>query len=169
MIELILGGARSGKSALAQRRAAESGLAVCWIATAEALDAEMAERIARHRGERPAGWATVEAPRQLAAALCGNAATASCLVVDCLTLWLTNLLLDGDDGLLGREVDELLAVLPGLPGRIVMVGNEVGLGIVPESALARRFRDEAGRLHQRLATLCDGVTLVVAGLPLRLK
>ncbi len=172
MRELILGGARSGKSALAGRRA-EAFAQVVWIATAEARDAEMAERIARHRAERPAHWQTVEEPLSLAAALrrhAGNAAGADvCLVVDCLTLWLTNLLLAEDAGLLERETAALLDTLPALPGAIVLVANEVGLGIVPENALARRFRDEAGRLNQRVAAACERVTFVAAGLPLVLK
>lgn len=172
MRELILGGARSGKSALAGRRA-EAFARVVWVATAEAHDAEMAERIARHRAERPAHWATVEEPLYLAAALrrhAGNTAGADvCLVVDCLTLWLTNLLLAEDAGLFERETAALLDTLPALPGEIILVANEVGLGIVPDNALARRFRDEAGRLNQRVAAACERVTFVAAGLPLVLK
>lgn len=168
MQELILGGARSGKSALAGRRA-EAFAQVVWIATAEAGDAEMAERIARHRAERPAHWTTVEEPLRLADALRRVASADSCVVVDCLTLWLTNLLLAEDAGLLERETAALLDTLPALPGAIVLVANEVGLGIVPENALARRFRDEAGRLNQRVAAVCERVTFVAAGLPLVLK
>lgn len=167
--ELILGGARSGKSALAARRATESGRHVVWIATAQALDAEMAERIARHRAERPAHWRTVEEPVRLAEALGRHAMADGCVVIDCLTLWLTNLLLAGDEALPEREADALCEVLPTLPGRILFVANEVGLGIVPDNALARRFRDEAGRLNQRIAVLCDHVTFVAAGLPIELK
>jgi adenosylcobinamide kinase/adenosylcobinamide-phosphate guanylyltransferase len=169
MRELILGGARSGKSALALRRAAESGRAVVWIATAEARDAEMAERIVRHRAERPANWQTVEEPLHLAETLRRVTSADICVVVDCLTLWLTNLLLAEDETLLFRETTALLAVLPTLPGQIILVANEVGLGIVPENALARRFRDEAGRLNQRVAVACERVTFVAAGLPLALK
>lgn len=169
MKELILGGARSGKSALALRRAAESGRAVTWLATAQPLDAEMAERIARHRDERPAGWRTVEEPLRLAQALGACAAADGCIVVDCVTLWLTNLMLAEDAGLLERETAALLAVLPTLPGQLVLVSNEVGLGIVPDNALARRFRDEAGRFNQAIAALCERVTFVAAGLPLALK
>jgi adenosylcobinamide kinase/adenosylcobinamide-phosphate guanylyltransferase len=169
MHELILGGARSGKSALATRRAAESGRAVTWIATAQALDAEMAERIARHRAERPPQWTTVEEPLRLADALRRVAAADSCVVVDCLTLWLTNLMLADDSAMLAEESAALMEVLPALPGHLILVANEVGLGIVPENALARRFRDEAGRLNQSLASLCERVTLVAAGLPLALK
>lgn len=169
MRELILGGARSGKSALALRRAAESARAVVWIATAEAGDDEMAARIARHRAERPAHWRTVEEPLHLADALCRAARADSCVVVDCLTLWLTNLLLAEDDALLARETGALLDILPTLPGQVILVANEVGLGIVPENALARRFRDEAGRLNQAVAAVCERVTFVAAGLPLVLK
>ncbi|MEW6728125.1 MAG: bifunctional adenosylcobinamide kinase/adenosylcobinamide-phosphate guanylyltransferase [Pseudomonadota bacterium] len=166
---LILGGARSGKSALAERLAVESGLAVTYIATAEALDEEMRERIARHQAERPAGWKTLEAPRALAATLGSEAAPGRCLVVDCLTLWLTNLMLDPDPDRLEGERTALLEILPHAPGRTILVANEVGLGIVPDNALARRFRDEAGRLNQAIATLCDHVIFVAAGLPLTLK
>jgi len=169
MRELILGGARSGKSALAGRRAAESGCAVVWIATAEARDAEMAERIAHHRAERPAQWHSVEEPVYLAATLRRLACADTCLVVDCLTLWLTNLLLADDVALHERETLALCEVLPTLPGQVILVANEVGLGIVPENALARRFRDEAGRLHQRVASVCERVTFIAAGLPLVLK
>jgi adenosylcobinamide kinase/adenosylcobinamide-phosphate guanylyltransferase len=168
MKELVLGGARSGKSALAERRAEASGLAVTYVATARVLDREMAERVARHREARPADWEVLELPIALAAGLAANAAPDRCLLVDCLTLWLSNLLDAGDEHLT-REKTALLRVLPDLPGRLVLVSNEVGQGIVPANALARRFRDEAGWLHQALAGLCDRVTLSVAGLPLTIK
>ena len=167
MKELILGGARSGKSALAERLAAESGLGVVYIATATAGDAEMAERIAHHRSRRPALWDLVEESLHLAAALRGAAAPDRCLLVDCLTLWLNNVI--ADEVLYRRERSALLEVLPGLPGRVILVSNEVGMGIVPLGELTRRYCDEAGRLHQDLAQLCDRVTLVAAGLPLVLK
>lgn len=177
--ELILGGARSGKSREAERRAAGSGLAVTVIATAEALDDEMTARIRRHQADRPAGWRTVEAPVALADALRAEAAADRCVVVDCLTLWLSNLLADAHTlpagaaadelPLLRRERDALLAVLPTLPGRIICVANEVGLGLVPETPLGRLFRDEAGRLNQTVAALSARVVFVAAGLPLVLK
>lgn len=177
--ELILGGARSGKSREAERRAATSALAVSVIATAEALDDEMAARIRRHQDDRPAGWRTVEAPVALADALRAEAAPERCVIVDCLTLWLTNLLADAhtlpagataeDLPLFRRERDALLAALPTLPGRIIFVANEVGLGLVPETPLGRLFRDEAGRLNQAVAALCPRVVFVAAGLPLVLK
>lgn len=177
--ELILGGARSGKSREAERRAADSGLAVTVIATAEALDAEMAARIRRHQDDRPAGWRTVEAPVALADTLRAEAAADRCLLVDCLTLWVANLLVDADRlppgasadelPLFRRERDALLETLPTLPGRIILVANEVGLGLVPETPLGRLFRDEAGRLNQAVAALCPRVVFVAAGLPLVLK
>ena len=181
MIELILGGARSGKSALAEQRALGSGLAVTYIATGEAGDVEMAERIAHHQTRRPAHWALVEEPLHLAATLRGHGAAERCLLVDCLTLWLSNLLLRGqaarqveagdavDCALLKNETIALFDCLPQLPGRVILVSNEVGLGIVPLGAATRLFVDEAGRLNQRIAALCGRVTLVAAGLPLELK
>ena len=168
MKEFVLGGARSGKSAFAQRRALESGLQVIYLATAEAGDAEMAERIARHRAERPAEWGLVEEPLDLAGALRRHAAPNHCLLVDCLTLWLCNLLIAGEERL-HVETAALLTVLPELPGQVLLVSNEVGQGIVPDNPLARQFRDEAGRLHQAVASRCDRVVFVVAGLPLTLK
>lgn len=165
MIELIIGGARSGKSAFAERQALGTGLRVTYLATGEARDDEMAQRIAHHRTRRPVGWRTVEEPLALADALAREAAPDACLLVDCLTLWLTNAIFAERES----EIDKLLKVLPTLPGQIILVSNEVGWGIVPENALARRFRDEQGRLNQRIAALADAVTLVAAGLPLKLK
>lgn len=165
MIELILGGARSGKSGYAAQRATASGLPVTFIATAQACDDEMASRIARHRAERPRDWRTVETPLELTAALRAEAAHDRCLLVDCLTLWLSNMLLAGRED----EIEALITTLPDLPGRLILVSNEVGFGIVPENALARRFRDEQGRLNQKIAALAERVTLVVAGLALELK
>lgn len=169
MRELILGGARSGKSRYAAERARRSGLEVCCIVTAEALDAEMAERIARHRAERPGHWRTVESPRRLADTLAAEATPTRCLLVDCLTLWLSNLLCAGDEAALETETEALLTLAPTLPGRLLLVTNEVGWGVVPAEPLARRFRDEAGRLHQQLAERLERVTLVVAGQALALK
>jgi len=169
MHELILGGARSGKSALAEQRATDSGLAVTCIATAQARDAEMHARIAHHRQRRPAHWACVEAPIALADVLRAHAAPAHCLIVDCLTLWLSNLLGDADGEALAREREALLQCLPTLPGRVLIVSNEVGQGVVPMGELSRRFVDETGWLHQALARECERVCLVVAGLPLWLK
>lgn len=164
--ELILGGARSGKSALAERRAAESGVEVVYVATAAEGDAEMAARIAHHRARRPGQWRTVEQPVRLAAALRAEASNRRCLIVDCLTLWLTNLLLGPG---LEPERQELLRALGDVPGRVILVSNEVGCGVVPGNELARRFADEQGRLNQAVAAVCQRVTLVAAGLPLELK
>lgn len=169
--ELILGGARSGKSTLALQRAQASGKAVTFIATAHAGDAEMAARIEQHRAERPTHWALVEEPVALAEALLQHAAPQRCLLVDCLTLWLSNLLSDEhfDNQRFVSQRDALLQTLPQLPGQLIMVSNEVGLGITPLGEVSRRFVDEAGRLHQQLATLCHRVTFIAAGLPLTLK
>jgi adenosylcobinamide kinase/adenosylcobinamide-phosphate guanylyltransferase len=180
--ELVLGGARSGKSAWAQQRARESGLNVVLIATAIAGDTEMAERIARHRSDRPREWTVIEEPVALAHALECHASGDRCVIVDCLTLWMANLLCppgaaagtlssggDAVDLPFARERAALLSVLPKLDGHIVLVSNETGLGVVPLGAASRRFCDEAGRLHQELAAECDRVTLMVAGLPVDLK
>ena len=166
---LILGGVRSGKSRLAERLASEGAGPVTYIATATAGDGEMAARIAAHRARRPAHWGLVEEPLHLAAALAAHAAPGRCLLVDCLTLWLTNLLLAEDVSLCDREGTALLQVLPTLPGRIIMVSNETSLGVMPLGELSRRFGDAAGQLHQDLAPLCDRVILAIAGLPLTLK
>lgn len=169
LLELILGGARSGKSHIAQEAAAASGLDVVYIATATALDGEMQTRISRHRNERPAHWRTVEEPVHLAATLAAVASPHTCVLVDCLTLWLTNLLLHEDNDTFGRERAQLLKLLPELPGRIILVSNETGLGVVPADPLSRRFVDEAGWLHQELARLSQRVVYTVAGLPQVLK
>ncbi|KRW58060.1 bifunctional adenosylcobinamide kinase/adenosylcobinamide-phosphate guanylyltransferase [Pseudomonas sp. TTU2014-080ASC] len=169
MQQLILGGARSGKSRLAEQLATESGLAVTYIATAQTLDAEMATRIAHHQAQRPQHWALVEEPLALAATLAKHATANSCLLVDCLTLWLSNLLMQEDTLRLREECDTLLALLPRLPGQLILVSNETGMGVVPMGELSRRYVDEAGRLHQALAAQCQQVVLCVAGLPLVLK
>lgn len=168
MKELILGGARSGKSALAERLAGHSGMDVTYIATATAGDAEMAQRIRHHRAHRPGYWQTVEEPIRLAAALETHASPRSCLLVDCLSLWLSNLL-SAEAGVFEAQREELLETLPRLPGRLLLVSNETGMGVVPMGELTRRFVDESGRLHQQLAGVCERVTLTVAGLPQVLK
>lgn len=169
MLTLILGGARSGKSALAERLAHESGREVVYVATAQALDGEMADRIAHHRARRPPGWMSVEEPLALSSVLHQHARADRFLLVDCLTLWLSNLL--GTDGGIHAmpQRDALLESVSDLPGDVVFVSNEVGLGITPLGELTRRFVDEAGRLHQALAQRCDRVVFVAAGLPLTLK
>ena len=169
MLELILGGARSGKSRLAERLATQSGLAVTYIATSQALDGEMNARIQHHRQRRPADWGLVEEPLELARALRDNAAPGRCLLVDCLTLWLTNLLMLDDDTRLAMQRDAFLEALAELPGRIILVSNETGLGVVPLGELTRRYVDEAGWLHQAVAERAERVLFTVAGLPMLLK
>lgn len=166
---LILGGVKSGKSRLAEQRAIQSELAVCYIATARAEDKEMQQRIVVHQQQRPAHWNTVEVPLHLASTLQQQDAANTCILVDCLTLWLTNLLLADDESLLTTEIQKLLETLPTLQADIIMVSNETSMGIVPMGELTRRFCDEAGRLHQQLAVLMDNVILTVAGLPHALK
>lgn len=169
MRELILGGVRSGKSRLAEQHANESGLDVVYVATAQVRDAEMQQRIAQHQARRPLHWQVVEAGHDLAQVLRQQAGAGRCVLVDCLTLWLTQLLCDLDEAELRREVDAVLAVLPTLPGQIILVSNETNMGVVPLGELSRRYCDEAGRLHQQAGALCDRVILTVAGLPLIVK
>ena len=168
MRSLILGGARSGKSRFAEKLALDSGKEVIYIATGWAGDEEMADRIAHHRQRRPLSWLTVEEPVSLAQSMLAHAASHRCLIVDCLTLWLSNLLAH-DDLLFQQQRSALLDILPGLPGTLFMISNEVGHGIVPANPLARRFVDEAGWLHQDLAGKCERVYWIVAGLPQMLK
>ncbi|MDH1511067.1 bifunctional adenosylcobinamide kinase/adenosylcobinamide-phosphate guanylyltransferase [Pseudomonas mosselii] len=169
MRSLILGGARSGKSRLAEQLAETSGLPVTYIATSQPLDGEMNERVRLHRERRPAHWGLVEEPLALADVLYAEAAEGRCLLVDCLTLWLTNLLMLEDDLRLAQERDALLDCLEQLPGSLVLVSNETGLGVVPMGELTRRYVDLAGTLHQAVAERCQRVVLTVAGLPLMLK
>jgi adenosylcobinamide kinase/adenosylcobinamide-phosphate guanylyltransferase len=167
MRELILGGARSGKSALAEQLAEESGQQVIYIATATAGDQEMAKRIEYHQQHRPKNWQLIEEPIHLTQTLQQQAAEERVLLVDCLTLWLTNLLMKRAD--IQQHRESLLQLLPDLPGRLIMVSNEVGMGIVPMGEISRRFQDESGILHQALAQRCERVILTVAGLPHILK
>jgi len=169
MLQLILGGARSGKSRLAEKLASESGLEVIYIATSQPLDGEMNQRVALHRQRRPDSWGLVEEPLELTKVLKQSAGPGRCLLVDCLTLWLTNLLMLEDPQRLAQERDALLACLAELPGEIIFVSNETGLGVVPLGELTRRYVDEAGWLHQALAERCQRVVLTVAGLPMTLK
>jgi adenosylcobinamide kinase/adenosylcobinamide-phosphate guanylyltransferase len=166
---LILGGIRSGKSRLAERLAAENQLPVTYIATAIAQDKEMKTRIALHRAQRPPHWQVIEEPLKLAAVLSNPATSEHCILIDCMTLWLTNLLTASDKSLFDRERETLLSLLPTLTSRIIIVSNETIMGIIPMGALSRRYCDEAGRLHQELAQHCDQVVLMVAGLPHVLK
>jgi adenosylcobinamide kinase/adenosylcobinamide-phosphate guanylyltransferase len=169
MRELILGGVRSGKSRLAEQHASDSGLDVVYVATAQVRDAEMQQRIAHHQARRPAHWQVIEAGQNLAQVLQQQASAGRCVLVDCLTLWLTQLLCEVSEAELRREVDALLAVLPTLPGQIILVSNETNMGIVPLGELSRRYCDEAGRLHQQVGAICERVILTVAGLPLTVK
>ncbi|MDD2055863.1 bifunctional adenosylcobinamide kinase/adenosylcobinamide-phosphate guanylyltransferase [Pseudomonas sp. GD03860] len=169
MLNLILGGARSGKSRLAEQLAERSGLPVTYIATSEPLDGEMNARVQLHRERRPASWSLVEEPLALAGVLRANARDDRCLLVDCLTLWLTNLLMLNNTERLASERAALLDCLAELPGEIILVSNESGLGVVPMGELTRRYVDEAGWLHQAIAERCERVVLTVAGLPLTLK
>lgn len=165
-LSLVVGGARSGKSGLAERLVSGSGLGRRYIATAQAWDDEMRDRIARHRADRGEGWITVEAPLDLVAALAG-ARQDEAVLVDCATLWLSNHLLADHD--LAAESRALLAALDACAAPVVVVSNEVGWGIVPENALARAFRDAQGRLNQQIAAQAGLVVGVMAGLPMVLK
>lgn len=171
-VTLVLGGARSGKSRHAEQTI-ESVLSggiyegATYLATAEALDVEMKARVAEHRDRRGEAWLTVEEPLDLVGALAANADNARPVLVDCLTLWLTNIMMAGRD--VDAETQSLVAALQDHGGPVVLVSNEVGLGIVPDNALARDFRDRAGRLNRDVAAAADRVVFVAAGLPLILK
>lgn len=175
-LTFVLGGARSGKTAYALREAkayaAATGGRLVMIATAEALDEEMAARIARHQAERGETWATIEAPRALDDAVRGLSPR-DVAVIDCLTLWLSNLMgdmLDQDGAEISDHVDALVAAMDASPAdHLILISNEVGQGIVPDNALARRFRDEAGWMHQAISAACDRVIVVQAGLAHTLK
>ncbi len=169
MKALILGGVRSGKSRHAEELAARHRGPIALIATARAGDEEMAARIAAHRARRPDHWRVIEEPITLGRALLELARHDSCVIIDCLTLWLTNILMQSDAQLLERECDALLAAVQAAAGAVILVSNEVGSGIIPVNELARRFCDATGSLHQRLAQACDRVVLMVAGLPLTVK
>lgn len=169
--ELILGGARSGKSRLAESLAAESQLKVIYVATATAGDEEMAARIARHRSQRPEHWELIEEPRHLAEVIRKHSQADHCLLIDCLTLWLSNCLFGPESTLSSwqQEKDDLLAALSEAQGRIILVSNEVGQGIVPMGEVSRRFVDESGWLHQAIARQAGRVVFVTAGIPQVLK
>ena len=164
-LTLVLGGARSGKSRYAESLVTAIPGPWIYVATAEARDAEMAERIAAHQARRGAGWRTLETPRDVVGALTAHGTTP--LLVDCLTLWLANALLASAD--VDAEIERLEAALEQASAPLVLVANEVGFGIVPDNALGRRFRDLQGLLNQRIAARADRVVLVVAGLPLTIK
>lgn len=167
MLTFILGGARSGKSRRAQKLAETHDGKLLFVATAQPFDDEMRDRIAKHRADRDNRWQTVEAPIELPAAIRNHALPGHVLVIDCLTLWMSNILLQELDA--NAASDELVGALADAACPIYLVSNEVGLGIVPDNALARRFRDVAGRLHQKVARAADRVELIVAGLSLQMK
>jgi adenosylcobinamide kinase/adenosylcobinamide-phosphate guanylyltransferase len=165
---LVLGGARSGKTAFAEQLAIRSGSRPAYLATAEALDAEMRDRVESHKAGRAARFTTIEEPLALPAALVRASASHDVILVDCLTLWITNMLGANKD--VAAAVEELATMLTDVTtARVILVSNEVGLGIVPDNPLARSFRDLAGAAHQRLAEICDDVYFIVAGLPMVLK
>jgi len=164
---LILGGARSGKSQRALQLAEQMSERRVFVATAQAFDDEMRARIEHHKTERGSGWKTLEEPLDLHRAIEQSVSPDSVCVVDCLTLWLSNLMHHGRDVV--RETNTLCHVLEQMPGSIILVSNEVGLGLVPETPLGRAFRDAQGRLNQAVAFACDRVEFIAAGLPLSLK
>lgn len=171
MISFILGGARSGKSALAEKMASNSELPVHYLATAQVWDDEMADRVQHHQSSRPAEWPTTEAPLDIIPIIQSQACEQKgCVLLDCLTLWMTNLLLLDDDAALAKRQQDFLEFLQtGIDGHLILVSNEVGQGVVPTNKLARRFVDESGRLHQRIAEVADEVIFVTAGIPQVLK
>jgi adenosylcobinamide kinase/adenosylcobinamide-phosphate guanylyltransferase len=166
LVTLVLGGARSGKSRYAEALIARASKPWVYIATAEVCDDEMAERIAAHKARREAGWHTVEAPHDIPDAIVQAPANAAVLV-DCLTLWLSNLMEGSFD--IDTQTARLQEALKGRAGPTVLVANEVGLGIVPDNALARRFRDAQGQLNQRVAAMAPRVVMMVAGIPIAVK
>ncbi len=166
-LTLILGGARSGKSSYAEQLAQKSGLAPVYLATAEPHNSEMHERIKAHQQRRPAHWSTLEEPIAIVEALKKASTENSIVLLDCLTLWLSNLFASEHDA--NGHIVGLLSVLQTLPGPVIIVSNEVGLGIVPENALARAFRDVHGALNQKIASQADLVIFMAAGLPLVIK
>jgi adenosylcobinamide kinase / adenosylcobinamide-phosphate guanylyltransferase len=168
-IILVTGGARSGKSTYAEQRAGELGSRRLYLATAEAKDEEMALRIAEHQKRRGSEWVTIEEPIELTDVLLARRNQIDCAVVDCLTLWLSNLLIQSDENYLEEKVEALVEILPRLDFHVVLVTNEVGWGIVPNNPLARQFRDLAGRVNQRMGAIATEVILTVAGIPMVAK
>lgn len=172
-VHLILGGARSGKSRYAEQRASATELPVTYIATAQVYDDEFAERVAHHKAQRPRHWQVVESPFHLADTLQAHDKAGHCIIVDCLTLWLAQCICDDcdmpKDTNWEAEREKLLPSLRQLKSEIILVSNEVGMGIVPLGEINRKFQDEQGRLNQAIANIADQVTFVAAGLPLTLK
>jgi adenosylcobinamide kinase/adenosylcobinamide-phosphate guanylyltransferase len=169
MKHLVLGGVRSGKSAFAQEQIAASGKPVCYVATSQVWDDDMADRVRQHKDNRPSEWQLIEEPLALASVLHSLNSPDQAVIVECFTLWMTNLLCLEDETRLEDEKQALLKAVEVFEGDLILVSSEVGLGIMPMNALARRFGDEAGTMNQALAKLTDRVTFVAAGLPLPLK
>ncbi|WP_028470229.1 bifunctional adenosylcobinamide kinase/adenosylcobinamide-phosphate guanylyltransferase [Neptunomonas japonica] len=167
MIHFIIGGARSGKSSYAESLAKNSGSDVIYIATAQAYDDEMQERIQQHKHQRPSQWSTFEEPIEISDVINNKSSSTNCLLIDCLTLWVTNLLCEN------KSIDDckqqLIDALSNAKGDIILVSNETGMGVVPMGKLTRRYCDEAGWLHQEIAALADQVVLMVAGIPVIIK
>lgn len=168
MIELILGGARSGKSKLAESKAKATGLPVTYIATATPGDNEMAQRIAHHQNQRPHHWHLIEEPLDLAAAI-QSVDNGQCILIDCLTLWVSNWLIAEQPDAFQQQKKNFIATLQASDKHIILVSNETGLGVIPMGTLSRQFVDESGWLHQSISSLANHVTLTIAGLPLPLK
>ena len=169
MLQLILGGARSGKSGLAEQTAKASLQSVIYIATAQARDAEMEERIVHHQAQRPSEWQVIEEPLYLAKCLKKYDQEGQLFLVDCLTLWISNLLIHEDKNIQFAQCQQLLAVLLALKSDVILVSNETGLGVVPLGELTRKFVDESGRLHQEIGKIANKVSFCVAGFPMTLK
>lgn len=169
MLQLILGGARSGKSRLAEQTAKASLQSVIYIATAQARDAEMEERIVHHQAQRPSEWQVIEEPLYLAECLKKYDQEGQLFLVDCLTLWISNLLIHEDKSIQFAQCQQLLAVLLTLKSDVILVSNETGLGVVPLGELTRKFVDESGRLHQEIGKIANKVSFCVAGFPMILK
>ncbi|BFM49606.1 bifunctional adenosylcobinamide kinase/adenosylcobinamide-phosphate guanylyltransferase [Marinomonas sp. THO17] len=169
MKHLVIGGVRSGKSAFAQQLVAEYHKPVCYVATSQVLDDEMAQRVARHKDNRPSDWQLIEEPIELARVLNELSGTNKAVIVECLSLWLSNLLCLENQDTFTEQHASLMKAVEGFKGDLIMVSSEVGMGIMPMNALARRFGDEAGLLNQALVKLTDRVTFVAAGLPMPLK
>jgi adenosylcobinamide kinase/adenosylcobinamide-phosphate guanylyltransferase len=168
-IILVTGGARSGKSKYAEQRVGELGSRHLYVATAEAKDEEMTQRIAEHQKRRGDRWLTVEEPVELAEALLTRRGRTDCALVDCLTLWISNLLIRRDEKYVAESVEQLLETVPQLDFHVVLVTNEVGCGVVPDNPLARQFRDLSGWANQRIAAVATEVVLTVAGIPMVVK
>ena len=169
MMQLILGGARSGKSRFAEQAAKDSNLNVTYIATAQAFDREMQARIDHHQAQRPKHWTVIEEPLYLAECLMRVDEPNQLILVDCLTLWMSNLLMHENAELQSQECLKLLEVLPTLQSELILVSNETGLGVIPMGEISRKFVDESGRLHQQLGQIAEKVVFCIAGFPMMLK